>query len=439
LSYLENALQNPSVWIDPKIKGVLRPFAVWELMVLEYGSTVGAARVVEKLGFSAVSVASAFDGSGLAFEVSTPGAKASFTLAFANVVAACFGKAVESGFFDNDRVVVVTLLVVHETAFQVVSFKLRSKDKDRCKMLINQKGGIGKMFLESKFVTGDTVSDRTRALLGAFRGGGDNSEYAGVDLAARFGTGWTSVGPDDVLYFSTGLGRISRAVAADRREDGAPDVAPSLADVMANASSELTLGGLFKAKAKVVSKKQKKKTVGGAVQTAAAATPGREVKCWTEDWETALWAKNDPDVKRRFARKYLWAMLLDEDDPNFEGEVVGIEFYEGTGEWVAKVRVDDQSDYDCIRMGSLPKMIMFAQDIQPPGYRVLLPHHHDMEYDLDDEPSPQDDEASMEDSDSDDDSGDAAEPDAPQGEKRRAETPSNAPPQTRSKRRTMKE
>jgi hypothetical protein len=85
--------------------------------------------------------------------------------------------------------VVVTLLLAGPATFQVVSFLIAQKDANACRMLVNQKDGIRQTLLESKFVTGDSISRRTRALealVARARGAGF---VASPDLAKRLGDG----------------------------------------------------------------------------------------------------------------------------------------------------------------------------------------------------------------------------------------------------------
>ena len=140
----------------------------------------------------------------------------------------------------------MTLLLVYASMLQVVSFVIGSGEKDAniCKMLVNQRDVIGNQLLESKFVEGDTLSDRTKALLGIYRGDAGDVGLELDDLAKRFGDGWEAINPDDVLRFSTGLERISSAVTTSRK-DGESDDAPSLASLMADADPTLELSGLF--------------------------------------------------------------------------------------------------------------------------------------------------------------------------------------------------
>jgi hypothetical protein len=93
------------------------------------------------------------------------------------------GKRISGGFYDNDGVVDVTLLLAGPATFQVVP------RRDVCRMLANQKDGIGQTLLESRFVTADSISRRTRALealVGRARGAGS---VASPDLADKVAHG----------------------------------------------------------------------------------------------------------------------------------------------------------------------------------------------------------------------------------------------------------
>ena len=344
---LQRHMASPHLWVDSKVKGSFSPFAVTELAVLEHGSAAGAARFREAAHVRAISVSSTASVKGMTFQLSMPGTTVNLSFAYENVVAACFGKAFGSGHMNKDNVVIVTLLLVHATKFQVVSFRIRSKDKTHCKKIINQKDGVGKIFLESKYVKGDTLSERTRALLSVFHGAGDDASHATTDLAERFGPGWESLSPSEFLAWSRGLGRIAEAVAADR-EDGARADAPSLAELMRSASAELRLGGLL--------------TVEGTAPQAATAqrAPSREINCWPEQWEVDLQGDPGDDAKRRFESKYLGLVIRDDAetgacaDDFFEGRIEKMAFNDGV--WMALAREDGKSTDERFLVGSLPAL-----------------------------------------------------------------------------------
>ena len=326
LSRLEERLASPHMWIDPKVKGAFYAFAVGELSVLEHASKVSAARFSAKLRSSAVSVTSAFGGTGFAFQVSTIAARVCYTIKFDNIVAACFGKAAP-GFYLNDDVVAVTLIAAHATRLQVLTFRLKSKDATICKRLVNQKGGIGTQLIESKYVTGDAVSARTKAILSVFRK--RNPSRAPGDLATWLGSsfGWEAIEPDDALRSSPGLGRISHAVAAHCAD---VDV-PSLAEVMADAPSNASPEGMF--------------TRGDVLNIPSAHATGRSIKCWPEAWETFFSEVGDArGAKAAFETKYLHVKVKFMD--LFEGTVFKI-LFDRTDEphrWNAKARADDGAE-----------------------------------------------------------------------------------------------
>jgi len=132
------------------------------------------------------------------------------------LVAACFGKRQNAGFHDNDGVVVVTLLLFGPATFQFVSFIVAKKDANVCRMLVNQKDGIGQTLLDSKFVTGDAGSAGASALEALARRASNTGSVASPDLAVRLGDGWKAVSPAAGIDASTGLRRISAALAASR-------------------------------------------------------------------------------------------------------------------------------------------------------------------------------------------------------------------------------
>ncbi|KAH8064061.1 hypothetical protein JL721_8464 [Aureococcus anophagefferens] len=150
---LERRLESPQEWLDENSKGNFSKFEISALVVLEHGSKAGAARFVEGRD-RAIAVGSTYGGKGMNFQaLPRSGVKFQYPIAYANVVAACFGKA--SMFVDGQAttkkshsgVAVVTLLLAHQAKLQVISFQLskHEEDKNLCKMLMNQKDGIAKM------------------------------------------------------------------------------------------------------------------------------------------------------------------------------------------------------------------------------------------------------------------------------------------------------
>ncbi|KAJ1444426.1 hypothetical protein M885DRAFT_580894 [Pelagophyceae sp. CCMP2097] len=102
--------------------------------------------------------------------------------------------------------------------FQFVSFIVAKKDANVCRMLVNQKGGIGQTLLETKFVTGDAGSAGASALEALARRASNTGSVASPDLAVRLGVGSKAVSPAEGIDASTGLRRISAALAASRRD-----------------------------------------------------------------------------------------------------------------------------------------------------------------------------------------------------------------------------
>ena len=316
---LERRLESPQEWLDENSKGNFSKFEISALVVLEHGSKAGAARFVEGRD-RAIAVGSTYGGKGMNFQAwPRSGVKFQYPIAYANVVAACFGKA--SAFIDGQAttkkshsgVAVVTLLLAHQAKLQVVSFQLskHEEDKNLCKMLMNQKDGIAKM-VPAKHAEGDSVSEHTAALVGMFRRGGDDPNHAPLDLARQLGDGWETVTPSNALAFSAGMKRISDDL-------GAFD-APTLAGLMAKAPPQLTLGGLF----------------GPASGSMTAAAPAREINLWVEHWEADALIDGGDAAKQRFWDKFVGAKMLDDDEGElFEADIVGISWYEG--QWVADV------------------------------------------------------------------------------------------------------
>ena len=74
-------------------------------------------------------------------------------------------------------------------------------------MLVCQVKGIGDALLGSKFIKGDTISARTRALVALVLGYSQRSTLSTV-LSTRLGEGWVAAKSAEVLEQSTGLKRI---------------------------------------------------------------------------------------------------------------------------------------------------------------------------------------------------------------------------------------
>jgi hypothetical protein len=111
-------------------------------------------------------------------------------------------------------------------------------------MLVNQVKGIGDALLRSKFIKGDTISDRTRALVALVLGYSQRSTLSTV-LSARLGEGWVAAKSVEVLEQSTGLQRIYDMAKSDGALDSDPPLV--LASIFEGAFKKQTKleGGLF--------------------------------------------------------------------------------------------------------------------------------------------------------------------------------------------------
>ncbi|KAJ1446589.1 hypothetical protein M885DRAFT_591748, partial [Pelagophyceae sp. CCMP2097] len=156
-SALEKKLVDPRLFADPNLAGQTSPFHVESFTLVEGaldGTEPTRAAVFEcELGAQMVTVRPKKGSIGFYFAVHT-GVRSSEThlaCSYSALVAACFGKRQNAGFHDNDGVVVVTLLLSGPATFQFVSFIVAKKDANVCRMLVNQKDGIGQTLLDSKF------------------------------------------------------------------------------------------------------------------------------------------------------------------------------------------------------------------------------------------------------------------------------------------------
>ena len=201
-SKLEERIVDPLLFLDTRLAGTPRPFSAESLMILEstrggspqaavFKSAVGGGSVTVRPSAPApqrkpaassrsgdigadgavVQPTLAVEGS---FEFEITAKTSSTTVVFKcevkNIVAACFGKRAGAGFYNNNGVVNVTLLLSADSGmFQVVSFVIAKDDSQKCRMLVNQRGGIGNVLLESKFVGREAASARTRVLVALLR------------------------------------------------------------------------------------------------------------------------------------------------------------------------------------------------------------------------------------------------------------------------------
>ena len=233
----------------------------------------------------------------------------------------------------------MTFLLVHATKFQVVSCRIRNGagDNNVCKRLVNQQD-IGRVFLESKYVNGDTASPAALALMTADRYGRPRPDQPSLDLAGQLGSGWTSVSADAVFDFSVGLRRI-----ADAR--GGEDV-PRLGSLLARATPVMMEAGCFSKETR-------------------ASWRYREINGWEEHWEEAGARDQSDAMRKKLAEKYVEACLVDDD---FSGTIREVVWDTSEEAWVAKVEPDEGAPKS-YPVASLPKLMIDA--VQPSGIVVV--------------------------------------------------------------------
>ncbi|KAJ1461643.1 hypothetical protein M885DRAFT_558078 [Pelagophyceae sp. CCMP2097] len=264
-------------------------------------------------------------------------------------------------------------------------------------MLVNQKDGIGQTLLESKFVTGDSISRRTRALKALVGRACGAGSVASLDVAKRLGDGWTAMSLEEGLGSPDGLLRISDVLSSSRGEAGV--FSTIIAEATAAHGLALDAGGLLRARVGWSEKAPGSRGAAdvsdgpdgpdGHARRSRKKPRGTVVRLtifvFTEEWERTYSKTHTPAAHRMLVAKYLaipdWAAarLRDDDDSICEG----VKWGETHEEWEVSVRRNDTRELDTLmRLGSGAPYVANALHEQPDG---LEPQFYEVDIDGDDD------------------------------------------------------